>query len=128
MESERSSRFEEYEVTWIHRRICGLACLDYLTMNDMIASNNSYSRLEDFIRIEIKDLAAEYMAEGKKCRKSKIFALSYVVWIVRQMEDSELWRRCPAEEILALAKEVMSVLACDDTIAGNAMRIINNRA
>jgi len=122
----RSSRFKSYEVTWIHRRICGLACLNYFLKNHIFPSHIN-PKLDEFITMEIRDLAAEYLANDNNCPKSKMLALSYVLWIIQQMKRSELWKICPTEEVTSLAKEVVNTLACCEATVGNVWRIMNNR-
>ena len=128
MKMARSSRFLDYEVTWIRRRMYGLAFLDHVLVD---CTSEDDPKLIEFIRMEITDLAEISMTDchGNCCdSKSKIYALSYVAWMIRQMQCTKLWGILPKEKIMELAKEVLNVLAHDDAITGNALRIMSCRS
>lgn len=127
----RSSSFKSYEVTWIYRRICGLACVNFISnrQNDDVGgqSNNKDTALEEFIKVELIDLASANLANDHGCPKSRRYALAYIVWMLHQIKSTKLWSLCPTDDLISVCIRVTQALASDEAIVGNAWRKMNDQ-
>lgn len=120
MEDVKSSRFVSHEVTWIRRRMCGLECLRLLEDRN---PSDFRTSLDQFIESEVKDLAFTYLSQDSCCQRGTVFALSYIVWIIRKMKClPKLWNLINAGELEGLEMEVIASMACNDTVPGNYWR------
>lgn len=121
MNVARSSNFTSYEVTWIHRRICGLACLSYIAEEERSVTKSSDAKLDAFISTEVRDLAAAHLA-GDEC--SGTHAMSYMLWVLYHVKWSTVWKYCPIAELDGYADGIANALARNESVAGhNVARI-----
>ena len=139
IEAARSSSFLAHEVTWIHRRICGFTVLNLMEGyifgdGGGIGATNDFNGewsvpfdsttlsvfLDEFVATEINDVFAVCSTTTNSPERNH--ALAYIVWMVKKMSESFKERA----NVVDMMRNALDLLGCDDSIVGNACRIMMN--
>jgi hypothetical protein len=132
--SARASSFLSHEVTWIHRRISSVTIINLF--DGCIAADNTVplvrfdsntlaSVMDEFVKMEVHELASTYFDSDRSSTEAA-HAMSYVVWIAKQMNRSARWNCSKTmQETNTVANNIAEQLKCNESIIGNLWRAMS---
>jgi len=132
--SARASSFLSHEVTWIHRRISSFTIINLF--DGCIAADNTVplvrfdsntlaSVMDEFVKMEVHELASTYFDSDRSSTEAA-HAMSYVVWIAKQMNRSARWNCSKTmQETNTVANNIAEQLKCNESIIGNLWRAMS---
>lgn len=132
--SARASSFLSHEVTWIHRRISSVTIINlfdgFIAADNTVPlvrfdSNTLASVMDEFVKMEVHELASTYFDSDRSSTEAA-HAMSYVVWIAKQMNRSARWNCSKTmQETNTVANNIAEQLKCNESIIGNLWRAMS---